>query len=158
VRPQIIEGAPTLHLDRVRMPGAIATFIGHAIRVAPVPLVHLLAAQLDETHIRIDVEVPGPQSSAQKLEALLDPSPMIGGSEHRGLALGLRLARSVIELHGGFVHISNLNNQGGAAVTVVLPIRGVLITNRPSRPPDSLPPPSAGPSSYRSPPSSGRRY
>jgi signal transduction histidine kinase len=57
---------------------------------------------------------------ASKLEALLDPSPALGPSEHRGLALGLRLARSVVELHGGSVAVTPLTGRG-AVFSLFLP-------------------------------------
>ncbi len=58
--------------------------------------------------------------SPQKLESLLDPHLEPGATEHRGLALGLRLGRSIVELHEG-------------------PIRG-----RPARAARDLPPALAG--------------
>jgi len=100
-----------LRVDRVRMPRALATFIGHAVRVSEAPAVHVQVVR-DAGGVRFDVEVPSTRVEAHKLEALLDPSPALGPSEHRGLALGLRLARSVVELHGGSVAVSSLSGQG----------------------------------------------
>ncbi|HEY3256352.1 MAG TPA: HAMP domain-containing sensor histidine kinase, partial [Polyangiaceae bacterium] len=101
----------SLRVDRVRMPRALATFIGHAVRVSESASVHVQVVSEPDA-VRFDVEVPGSRVDAQKLEALLDPSPALGPSEHRGLALGLRLARSVVELHGGSVVVSPLSGRG----------------------------------------------
>jgi len=72
--------------------------------------------------VRFDVEVPGSRVEAHRLEALLDPSPALGPSEHRGLALGLRLARSVVELHGGSVVVTPLSGRG-AIFSLLMPTR-----------------------------------
>jgi signal transduction histidine kinase len=112
-------GVTAVRVDRVRMPRALATFIGHAVRVSELPAVHVQVVPEAEG-VRFDVEVPGSRVDPQKLEALLDPSPALGPSEHRGLALGLRLARSVVELHGGSVTVSALRGQG-AVFSILLP-------------------------------------
>lgn len=109
----------TVRVDRVRMPRALATFIGHAVRVSELAAVHVQVVP-EGDGVRFDVEVPGSRVDPQKLEALLDPSPALGPSEHRGLALGLRLARSVVELHGGSVMVSALRGQG-AVFSILLP-------------------------------------
>ena len=116
---EVAEGVHTLRADRVRMPRALATFIGHAVRVSESAAVHVQVVPEFEA-VRFDVEVPGSRVEAQKLEALLDPSPALGPSEHRGLALGLRLARSVVELHGGSVVVTPLSGRG-AIFSLLMP-------------------------------------
>lgn len=116
----VAESIGWLRVDRVRMPRAIATFIGHAVRVAENLAVHVQVVPEGDS-VRFDVEVPGQKIDAHKLEALLDPSPQLGPSEHRGLALGLRLARSVIELHGGSVAVTPLSGKG-AVFSLSMPL------------------------------------
>jgi len=108
---EVADDVYSLRVDRVRMPRALATFIGHAVRVSESAAVHVQVVS-EADAVRFDVEVPGSRVDAQKLEALLDPSPALGPSEHRGLALGLRLARSVVELHGGSVTVTPLSGRG----------------------------------------------
>ena len=115
----VAENVCTLRVDRIRMPRALATFIGHAVRVSESAAVHVQVVSEPDA-IRFDVEVPGSRVDAQKLEALLDPSPALGPSEHRGLALGLRLARSVVELHGGSVSVTPLSGRG-AIFSLLMP-------------------------------------
>jgi GAF domain-containing protein len=61
-----------------------------------------LRAETARRHVRIDVEVPSRKVTFRRLQKLLSASqPRI--REDRGLALGLSLSRSVIELHSGSV-------------------------------------------------------
>jgi signal transduction histidine kinase len=85
--------------------------------------------------LRFDVEVPGSRVDAQRLEALLELSPALGPSEHRGLALGLRLARSVVELHGGTVVVTPLTGRG-AIFSLLMPTGDIesRLVRRPTRP------------------------
>jgi signal transduction histidine kinase len=125
---EVAENVPPLRVDRVRMPRALATFIGHAVRVSESAAVHVQVVP-EADGVRFDVEVPGQRVDAHKLEALLDPSPALGPSEHRGLALGLRLARSVVELHGGSVVVTPLSGRG-AVFSLFLPNGGVPDSRR----------------------------
>jgi len=126
----VADGVHSLRVDRVRMPRALATFIGHAVRVSESAAVHVqVVPEIDA--VRFDVEVPGSRVDAQKLEALLDPSPALGPSEHRGLALGLRL----VELHGGSVSVTPLSGRG-AIFSLLMPT-GVVESRLP--PPISAP-------------------
>jgi len=115
----VAEGVGSLLADRVRLPRALATFIGHAVRVSESAAVHVQVVPEPNT-LRFDVEVPGTRVDAKKLEALLELSPALGPSEHRGLALGLRLARSVVELHGGTVVVTPLSGRG-AIFSLLMP-------------------------------------
>lgn len=116
---ELAENTPPLRVDRVRVPRALATFIGHAVRSAQTSAIHVRAAPDPSGRVRIDIEVPNQDQDPRRLAAMLDPSPTLGPSEHRGLALGLRLARSVVELHGGSIEVSSLGS--GAAFSVLLP-------------------------------------
>lgn len=120
--PVVIEASPDLpplKLDRVRAPRALSTFVAHALRTTEASSVRL-SAGLDGNMVRIDVEIVRHRFNAWRLEAMLDPGRDPGVSEHRGLALGLRLARGVIELHGGKVEVRRRGTAGGA-ITMTFP-------------------------------------
>ncbi|HEY4159981.1 MAG TPA: HAMP domain-containing sensor histidine kinase [Polyangiaceae bacterium] len=104
---EISEELAPMRVDRVRMPRAMATFIGHALRVAESPLVHVRALPAPNKRWLFEVEVTSAHVDKQRLRAMMDLSPAAGPSEHRGLALGLRLARSIVELHGGKVDVKD---------------------------------------------------
>jgi signal transduction histidine kinase len=106
---------PLVRVDPVRIPRALATFVAHSLRSTTGGELHVHGSAVPGG-VRIDVELPRPDPD---LETLLKPHPRRAETQHRGLALGLRLARSVVELHGGTVEIGE---RGGVpAVSVLLP-------------------------------------
>jgi len=123
-----------LRVDRIRMPTALATFVAHALRTTESPTVRLLASSEKDGRVRIEVEIVSRRFAVSRLEAMLDPNrdPEVG--EHRGLALGLRLARAVTELHNGKLEVVRRKNQGGA-----------LCITLPAIPDGSIAPPSTRP-------------
>jgi signal transduction histidine kinase len=106
---------PLVRVDPVRIPRALATFVAHSLRSMTAGELRVHGSAVPGG-VRIDIELPRPDPD---LEALLKPKPKRAETQHRGLALGLRLARSVVELHGGSVEIGD---RGGVpAVSVLLP-------------------------------------
>lgn len=115
VMPSWDQGLPLVRVDPVRIPRALATFIAHSLRSMTSGELRVHGSAV-AGGVRIDIELPRPDPD---LETLLKPNPKRAETQHRGLALGLRLARSVVELHGGSVEIGD---RGGVpAVSVLLP-------------------------------------
>jgi signal transduction histidine kinase len=112
---------PAVSVDRLRMGRALATFIGHALRTAERPMLRVRATLASAGRVAIEVEIPSRRFSARQLEAMLNPSRQPGTSPHRGLALALGLARSMVELHGGNVHVEDRATEG-AAFIILLPV------------------------------------
>lgn len=125
VLAEVPVGAPKLWVDRVRLSQALATFIGHARRTAERPSLRIRVESdeqgdkptLARRRIRIHIEVPSARFSAHDLEAMLNPEQQPG--QHRGLALALRLAKAIVELHGGKVKMAGRTVRE-PAFTVVL--------------------------------------
>jgi signal transduction histidine kinase len=120
---EIVEGIPPLVVDRVRMGRALATFIGHALRTAERDFIRLRAAPSRTPNVvRIDVEAPTTRFSGRELGAMLNPGRQPGESAHRGLALGLALARAVVDHHGGSAVVTDLGAKG-TVFTIRFPTR-----------------------------------
>jgi signal transduction histidine kinase len=113
-------GDPGIELcvDLVRMPRALGSFIGHAIRTAEQSV--RILGRAHGNGILIEIEIPSHTSTARQIQATLDPGRQPGAGEHRGHALGLRLSRSVIELHRGSVSVLEQSN-GYPVVRIYLP-------------------------------------
>jgi signal transduction histidine kinase len=124
---------PPLLVDRQRVIRAFATLVAYSVRSHKGGKMWIRAERESEHTVRIDVDVPHPDHPPPELEAMLSTQTSARRRDHRGLALGLRLARSVIELHGGAVRVVDRGKKG-AMFCVTLP----TIPKPLSRPPLSL--------------------
>jgi signal transduction histidine kinase len=119
---EIGEGAGELVVDRVRMARALATLVLFAVRQARAGSVHVRATTDGSGFAVIEVEVPGRRGSGD-LSRLLSAVSRPGVGEHRGLALGLSLSRSIVELHKG--NLTAVESASGSpAFSVKLPLPG----------------------------------
>jgi signal transduction histidine kinase len=117
---EIGDGVGELLVDRVRMARALATLVAFAVRRARAGTVYVRAARDGEHHARIEIEVPTGRNATEHLARFLSEAGQPGGGEHRGLALGLSLARSIVELHGGTLGVVEATS-GNPAFFVRLP-------------------------------------
>lgn len=119
---EIAPNLPKFRVDRVRLSRALATFIAYAMREATTPALRIAAGLESPKAMRIEIEVPSERFRETDLSGLLKPPDAPGAAEHRGLALALRLGRSIVELHGGTV--APVRRAGVGAFALVLPLAG----------------------------------
>jgi signal transduction histidine kinase len=119
---EIGDGAGELVVDRVRMARALATLVLFAVRQARAAAVHVRATTDGNGFVNIEVEVPGRRGSGD-LSRLLAAVSRPGVGEHRGLALGLSLSRSIVDLHKGKLSAIE-SSSGSPAFCVKLPLPG----------------------------------
>ncbi len=100
-----IRGPSSVWVDAGRMERALATMIGHAIRTAERSAISISVAELEGGSAHIAITIPSDRFSAPRLEAMLQASGQPQADQNRGLALGLSLARAVIDLHRGTVTV-----------------------------------------------------
>ncbi len=108
----IADGIGTIEVDRIRLSSALATFVGHAGRSVPGALVRLHIAPLDDERVGFAIEMPSPPETSHILEEQRRRGRSSIPGTHRGLALGMGLARSIIELHGGSVSMYDRGPKG----------------------------------------------
>lgn len=107
---EIADALPPVPVDAAYITRAVGTIIAHALRTAaadPTSRVVRVRATLPAIHgelICIDVEYGSRDVPPEELEALFARQATSRG---RGLTLGLSLARSVVELHGGTIGIDS---------------------------------------------------
>jgi signal transduction histidine kinase len=109
---EIEPNLPPMIVDRIRGARAIATFIAYSIRATEGGQMWVRAERDGPHHVRIDIDVPARVHSAADLHQMLDPAGGLAKREHRGLALALQLASSVIKLHGGTVQVVDRRHKG----------------------------------------------
>ena len=110
---EIGSGVGNIQVDRVQLSRALATFVAYAMREATAPSIRIVALAELPVWTRLDIEIPSERFDEVELAALLDPPDAPGSAEHRGLALALRLGRSIVELHGGLVIAFRRGGAGG---------------------------------------------
>jgi signal transduction histidine kinase len=109
---EIQSDIPPLLVDRIHLSRALATFVAYSVRSTQGGKMRLRAEMESSRHLRIDVDFPSLLYSAKELEMMLARVQSPGKRPHRSMALGLRLARSVIELHKGSVRIIDRGTKG----------------------------------------------
>jgi signal transduction histidine kinase len=122
----IADGIGLLEVDRVRIASALGTFLGHAGRSTPGALIRLHIAQVGADKVGFAIEMPQPAYRGEPSLSTRSSQPTLSGvplpAVHRGLALGMGLARSVIELHGGALTVQDRGPKGQRFIAL-LPAR-----------------------------------
>jgi signal transduction histidine kinase len=122
----VVAGLPTVPADPAYATRALAVIVAHGIRTSvaagsgPTRVTAQLAALPGRAgeRVLVDIEFRSPDVTRAHLEQLFARQATGRG---RGLTLGLSLARSVIELHGGAVEV-DAHPASGAVCHVWLPL------------------------------------
>jgi signal transduction histidine kinase len=120
---EIAEDTPAVPADPAYATRALAVIVAHGVRTAAAegstrPTRVTAARARGQERVYIDVAYGSREVTRDELELLFARQATGRG---RGLTLGLSLARSVIELHGGAVVVED-QADGGAAVRVWFPL------------------------------------
>jgi signal transduction histidine kinase len=127
---EIEHDLPPLMIDRMRGARALAAFIAYSVRATQGAKMWVRAERQGPHHLRIDVDVPARLHTAQELESMLESAGGWAKREHRGLALALQLANSVIKLHGGVVRVIDRQHKG-SMFCITLPTAEAVASSRP---------------------------
>jgi signal transduction histidine kinase len=107
--------------DRLALRRVVANIVDNAIKYGRVAHVRL---SLGHDTVVVTVDDEGPGIPADRRQAMLEPFNRLEASRNRatgGAGLGLAVARSLVEAHGGTVEIATAP-AGGARVTIELPL------------------------------------
>jgi signal transduction histidine kinase len=107
--------------DRLALRRVIANLVDNALTYGNAA--HL-SVDADSVLVTLIVDDEGPGIPAEQREAILEPFVRLEDSRNRrtgGAGLGLAVARSLVEAHGGTISIADAPG-GGARVTVRLPL------------------------------------
>ena len=120
---EIQPGVPRLFVDSTRIIQAITAVIMSAVRFSEKGAVHVRAAIPEDVanKLRVDVESAGRGVPSEELEKVFEAFKYADRARRMGsLGLGLSLARSIVELHGGTIEVEEMTG-GGAGFHVWLP-------------------------------------
>jgi signal transduction histidine kinase len=114
------ESSPTALVDRQRLAQVLANLIGNAVKFSPEGASVGVALHADPERIRIDVSDSGPGISQEDLPQLFSRYWQAQKTAHLGTGLGLFIARSIVEAHGGSIEATSGAGRG-AVFSVILP-------------------------------------
>jgi len=117
---------PELHLDKDKVVATMVNLLGNAAKYTPEGGRIALKVKTAQNKLQIDVEDNGVGIAEHELSKVFDKffrseDPRV--LEETGSGLGLSLAREVIRLHGGDIHVSSEIDKG-STFSIILPMNG----------------------------------
>nr|WP_281392921.1 PAS domain S-box protein [Roseospira goensis] len=119
---------PDLWMDGRMLMQMVMNLVSNAIKFTPIGGRITLGARLSPDGMRILVTDTGIGIPSDELETVLEPfrqSSLTRSSTEPGTGLGLALVKSLIELHGGTLHLDSRPGVGTTA-TLMIPVERVL--------------------------------
>ncbi len=134
---EIEPGMPAVLIDSTRVVQALTAVVMTAARFSDKGIVPVRATLPEPgDRLRIEVETSGEGLPMAEREKIFDAFKSAESARRQGgLGLGLQLARSIVEIHGGAIEVDSTGG-GGMAFRVWLPIKNdrAIIRARASRP------------------------
>ncbi len=117
-----LENPLLMLVDRVKFLQVIDNILGNAVKFSPEGREIIVSCQASDTEVRITVRDQGIGMSSEQVERAFDRFYRADVSEtaKQGLGLGLTLARSIIEAHGGTILLESELGKG-STVCCILP-------------------------------------
>ena len=119
----ITAGAPGINADTPRLQQVIANLYSNALKFTPSGGTITTRLRFDAQHLTLQVTDTGQGMTPETLALLFERSEGSAAlaRSKSGLGLGLRIARRIVELHGGHLSASSEGENLGATLTVTLP-------------------------------------
>jgi signal transduction histidine kinase len=122
VRAELNGTFPRVRGDRERLRQVIQNLVDNAVKYSSAGGEVRVSAGLDEGSIRVDVHDDGPGIPVPDQELIFEKFGRSGGGDARpGTGLGLFIARSIAEAHGGSVDVESAPDEG-STFTLRLPV------------------------------------
>lgn len=114
LRAEVPAGSLEAAIDRAQLVRAVSNLVGNAIKFSPAGGVVVVAAsRRSGSGTRVLVTDRGPGIPADALARLFSPDPP-RDPVRGGLGLGLSIARTIVEAHGGSVGVGSEPGQGSS--------------------------------------------
>lgn len=116
---RLTESQSTVRVDRTRMEQVLINLLSNAHRYTPVNGRILVSGDEAGGEALISVTDSGPGVPVSERERIFEP---FYRGDRSGLGLGLAIAKSLVELHGGRIWVESAKGEG-SVFTVALPVR-----------------------------------
>jgi signal transduction histidine kinase len=121
-----VRGAlPAIHGDRARLRQVLGNLIENAVKYSPEGGEVRVSASTSNGAVRIAVRDTGPGIPRDQQTRIFEKFGRVdvAGASKPGTGLGLFIARSIAEAHGGSLEVSS-DSEPGATFTLTLPVEG----------------------------------
>lgn len=126
IAAQASPDVPIVHTDPARLQQVLYNLLSNAIKFSPErATIDVVAARLDEGHIKICVVDRGPGIDPQHQKVIFEKFRQVDSGvtrQHGGTGLGLSISRELMRLLGGSIGVDSAVGQG-ATFWCILPIR-----------------------------------
>ena len=116
-----------MRADPLRVSQILGNLIGNALKFTPEKGVVTVRLSGDEGNARFDVIDTGPGISASDLPHLFDDFWQVRRGDHRGVGLGLAIAKALVEAHGGTIAVMSAVGRG-STFSFSIPLAGARAT------------------------------
>jgi len=121
LRAEIRDPLPRVRGDAERLRQVLMNLIDNAIKYSPAGEEIEVRAYTEDGHVRIDVRDRGPGVAREDQRLIFEKFGRVSsGNARPGTGLGLFIARSIAEAHGGTLDVSSVP-QHGATFTLAIP-------------------------------------
>ena len=107
-----VEGHRFVRCDRNRIIQVFSNLIGNAIKFSPNHSTVSVSAQLRDTKVEFTVSDTGPGMAPEDLPHIFEMFWQRPDKTNTGVGLGLAIARSMVEQHGGHIYVSSKLGHG----------------------------------------------
>jgi signal transduction histidine kinase len=122
VRTDVNGTLPHVRGDRERLRQVVQNVVDNAVKYSPANGEVVVAARANDGAIRIDVTDDGPGIPTEDQRLIFEKfGRSAAGAAKPGTGLGLFIARSIVEAHGGTLEVASAPNQG-ATFSLELPL------------------------------------
>ena len=123
VRAALVEPLPPVGGDRERLRQVLTNLVENAVKYSPEGDAVEVSAQCDDRCVRIAVSDHGPGIPDDQQQLIFQKfgRAQVEGGSKPGTGLGLFIARSIAEAHGGTLVVES-SRDGGATFTLSLPL------------------------------------
>jgi signal transduction histidine kinase len=115
---------PAVHADRARIAQVVANLVANAAKFTPRGGHIRLAAVADGSEVRVAVADSGPGLAPEDLPRVFEPYWQAQRTASLGCGLGLKIARAIVEAHGGRMWVESEQGKG-ATFVFTLPVAAV---------------------------------
>jgi signal transduction histidine kinase len=115
------EGLPAVYADHDRIHQVLANLISNALKFTPCGGTITLEAAWAGDQVRCSVQDTGPGMNEEEMDRLFEPFWQAARTARLGFGLGLKIAKSIVEAHGGTMFVDSRLDEG-STFSFTLPV------------------------------------